>query len=60
MAIYRTYKESTYWYPDDWWYVIQKKNFFGWFDYLTFGSKSSFNDAVKQLQQSGNIVISKY
>ena len=60
MAIYRTYKESTYWKPDDWWYVIQKKNFFGWFDYLTFSSKSSFNDAVKQLQQSGNIVISKY
>jgi len=60
MATYRTYKQSTYWYPDSWWYVIQKKTIFGWFEYATFSYESSFNDAVKQLKNNGNTVISKY
>lgn len=60
MATYRTYKKSTFWEPDDWWWVIEKKTLFGWFESLTFSRKSSFEDAVKQLQQSGNIVISRY
>jgi len=60
MGKYRTYKWSTYWWPNDYWYVIEKKNIFGWFKWHEFETKSSFNDAVSQLKNSGNIVISKY
>lgn len=60
MSTYRTYKQSTYWYPDDWTHIIEKKTCGIWIRWASFGYQSSFDEAVEQLKSNGHVVISRY
>lgn len=60
MATFRVYMQYNYWYPDNCWYVIEKKTIFGWNEWATFWKWKNFKKARKQLKGNGHIVIEKY